>query len=201
MAMNKYGQQALQHWRRWRPHHLAAIAAAEGEQAYFTRLGEQVAAEIAQMAASMAAAANAELSSDHHIRTGQLNMIRNDAEQAVLRERVLLPPEPGAAPDGAPLGDEVGDEVDGEGDGRGGGAAESTDAGWALDSASRGDAAADEEFEDWKADTLAALAGGRLVPTALTREELTLLREETDNPRLLELAGIGDEDLRRLGLV
>lgn len=186
MAMNKYGEEALKHWQRWRPAHLAAIQASEGgAQHYFTRLGERIARDIGELAKNMAAAENAELSADFETRRGQLNMIRNDAEQAVKRQ-AFLPPEPGVveAEDSVIDGTER-DEVDGDDE------AETT----------ADNPVADAEFEEWKEETLAALAGGRTTPGDLSREDLTRLREGTDNPRLLELAGIRDEDLRALGLM
>lgn len=166
--MNSYGNLALEHWRRWRPSHLEAISAAEGDRgvhAYFARLGEQMQRRVGELTAHMAASERDGLSSDFLTRAGQMNMIRNDAEQAVLRE-FLLPGETSAS-DVAP------DEADSDGS----------------------DREQDPDFEVWKTDTLVALATGDLSPWDLSSDELERLRRATVTPRLRELARIRDEDL------
>lgn len=176
--MNEYGQQARSHWRTWRPTAYAAAQASEaGEEAFFTELGEQVAEEIGEgtrrrVSAAMAAG---ELPADYEARAARENMIRFEVEGEVLRDRVLLPPEPGAESSGD-LDEPEGSDTPG------------------------GGAVFDPEFEQWREDTLADLAGGDRDVTELSASELRRLREATDDPRLRELAGITDAQLRERGI-
>lgn len=95
--MNKYGTIALEHWRQYLPARYAAI---ENPQTYFAELGEEVDAEIARRWAEMQAAAGNPPGEDFTDRVGRLNNLKKQAEETVLAERVLLPPEPGAEDDG-----------------------------------------------------------------------------------------------------
>jgi len=75
--MNRYGLMAREHWARWLPARYAAI---ENPDRFFTDLGNQVAGRIDQLGAP----------------AGRLGQARHQAEEIVLTEMVLLPPEPGA---------------------------------------------------------------------------------------------------------
>lgn len=94
--MNEYGTIAREHWRQWLPVRYAAI---EDPDPYFTALGEEVAAEIADLWAQMSAQAGNPPGEDFMDRVGRLNAIRKQAEEIILADRVLLPPE-GAEDDG-----------------------------------------------------------------------------------------------------
>ncbi len=89
-AMNSYGNQALQHWTRWRPKELAAIP---DPQEFFARLGLEVEQEIDDRAEAILESQSTPEAEDYLTRVGRLRMARFDAESEVLRERVLLPPE------------------------------------------------------------------------------------------------------------
>lgn len=176
--MNTYGQQARAHWRTWRPSDYAAAQASEaGEEAFFAKLGEEVADEIGEQTRHRVSAAMAagELPTDYEARAARENMIRFEVESAVLRARVLLPPEPGAEPAG-----DLDEPEDSDTPG--------------------GGMAFDPEFEQWREATLADLAGGDRDVTDLSAAEMRRLREATNDPRLRKLAGITDAQLRERGI-
>ena len=86
--MNSYGHRALSHWQQWRPNQLAEITDPE---TFFTRLGEQVAADISQLATDLA---GQDIPGEGYLgKLGRLRMARFTAESQILRESVLLPPE------------------------------------------------------------------------------------------------------------
>ncbi len=87
-AMNSYGNQALQHWTRWRPKELAAIP---NPQEFFARLGLEVEQEIDDRTEAILESQSTPEAEDYLTRVGRLRMARFDAESEVLRERVLLP--------------------------------------------------------------------------------------------------------------
>ena len=90
--MNEYGAMARAHWQQWLPQRYAAI---EDPDTYFAGLGEEVAADIAGLWAEMSARAGNPPGEDFMERVGRLNAIRKQAEEIILADRVLLPPEPG----------------------------------------------------------------------------------------------------------
>lgn len=94
--MNLYGAMAQRHWARWLPERYAAIS---DPGSFFSNLGQEAATRIADLAAEMAGPEPA--GGGYLVRVGQLNMARFQAEEVVLQELILLPPEPGAdeAPD------------------------------------------------------------------------------------------------------
>jgi hypothetical protein len=93
--MNHYGTTAQRHWARWLPAQYALIP---DPDSFFSTLGEEVARQIADLTLDLAG--NDPPGEDYLVKVGRLNAARNQAEEIVLRERVLLPPEPGADPDG-----------------------------------------------------------------------------------------------------
>lgn len=96
--MNEYGAMARKHWRQHLlPQRYAAI---EDPDAYFAALGEEAAAEIAGRWAELQAQAGNPPGEDFTDRVGRLNALRKQAEEIVLADRVLLPPEPGTEDDG-----------------------------------------------------------------------------------------------------
>ncbi len=90
--MNQYGVVAHQHWKRWRPTSYAAIG---DPAAYFAGLGEQAAGEIARLWAQTRAQEANPPGEDYLARVARLNAMRKQAEEIVLGELILLPPEPG----------------------------------------------------------------------------------------------------------
>lgn len=92
--MNKYGSRAMTHWRRWLPTRYAAIP---NPEEFFEDLGHQVQAEIVQLSTQLAGEDPRD--AGYLDKVGRLNMARTQAEEIVLRERVLLEPEPGADPE------------------------------------------------------------------------------------------------------
>ena len=96
--MNEHGATARDHWKKWLPSRYAAI---EDPDAYFTALGEEVAAEIAGLWGEMSTQAGNPPGEDFLDRVGRLNAMKKQAEEIVLADRVLLPPEPGADEPGA----------------------------------------------------------------------------------------------------
>jgi len=92
--MNHYGTTAQRHWERWLPERYAAI---QDPGSFFSTLGEEVARQIADLALDLAG--DDPPGEDYLVKVGRLNMARLQAEEIVLREQVLLPPEPGSGPD------------------------------------------------------------------------------------------------------
>lgn len=88
--MNRYGRLAQEHWATWRPTELSQIPDPE---VFFSRLGEQVATQVDQLAADLAG--DDPGGAEYLEKLGRLRMARFNAEAQVLREMVLLPPEPG----------------------------------------------------------------------------------------------------------
>jgi len=94
--VNQYRAIAQQHWKRWRP---ASYAAISDPTAYFTGLGEQAASEIIRLWAQMRAQAGNPLGEDYLARVARLDALRKQAEEIVLADLILLPPEPGTSDD------------------------------------------------------------------------------------------------------
>jgi hypothetical protein len=89
-VMNRYGRQAQEHWVKWRPHQLSQIPDPE---AFFSSLGLQVETQVELLARDLA---GDDPSGEGYLqKVGRLRMARLDAEAQLLREMVLLPPEPG----------------------------------------------------------------------------------------------------------
>lgn len=88
--MNRYGRQAQQHWAMWRPNELSQI---EDPDAHFTELGETVQTQIEAVTTALAGddpGGETDLAKQARLETAKFH-----AEEQVLRELVLLPPEPG----------------------------------------------------------------------------------------------------------
>lgn len=92
--MNHYGSRAMAHWQRWLPNRYAQIPA---PQTFFTDLGQQVADQVAELSTQLAG--DDPPDETYMDKVGRLNTARMQAEETVLRELVLLTPEPGADPD------------------------------------------------------------------------------------------------------
>jgi hypothetical protein len=85
---------AQRHWARWLPERYAAIP---DPNSFFSVLGEEVAQQIADL--SLDLAGDDPPGEGYLEKVGRLNMARLQAEEIVLKERILLEPEPGADPD------------------------------------------------------------------------------------------------------
>ncbi len=94
--MNEYGAMARDHFRRWRP---ASCAEITDPESYFTDLGDRVAQETSDLWAGLRARSGNPAGEDYIARVGRLNALRKQAEEIVLADLVLLPPEPGASDD------------------------------------------------------------------------------------------------------
>ena len=92
--MNHYGTMAQRHWKRWLPERYAAI---QDPDSFFSTLGEEVAQQIGDLGLDLAG--DDPPGEGYLEKAGRLNMARLQAEEIVLKERVLLEPEPGADPD------------------------------------------------------------------------------------------------------
>lgn len=88
--MNQYGEIARRHWARWLPGRFVAI---ENPEAFFTRLGDEAEQRITTLAWELAG--DDPLGEGYLDKAGRLGEARHRAEQIVLDEMILLPPEPG----------------------------------------------------------------------------------------------------------
>ena len=88
--MNRYGRLARQHWAKWRPNQLSQIPDPE---TFFTDLGAEVETQIEAL--EIALAGEDRGGEDYLEKVGRLRNARMTAESQVLREMVLLEPEPG----------------------------------------------------------------------------------------------------------
>jgi hypothetical protein len=88
--MNRYGRLAQQHWAKWRPNQLSQIPDPE---TFFTDLGEEVETQIEAL--EIALAGDDPGGEGYLEKVGRLRTARLTAESQVLREMVLLEPEPG----------------------------------------------------------------------------------------------------------
>jgi hypothetical protein len=93
--MNHYAAMAERHWRRWLP---SRVAAMDDPSSFFSELGEEAAARIEDLTADLAG--DDPPGETYMEKVGRLNMARLRAEEVVLPEAVLLPPEPATEEDG-----------------------------------------------------------------------------------------------------
>ena len=91
--MNQYGEMARRHWARWLPERFAAI---ENPGAFFTGLGEEAEQRITALAWELAG--DDPPGEGYLDKAGRLGEARHRAEQIMLDEMILLPPEPGTDP-------------------------------------------------------------------------------------------------------
>jgi hypothetical protein len=96
-TMNRYGVMAQRHWERWLP---GRVGQMDDASSFFSMLGEEVAAEIETV--SVGLAGDDPPGEGYLAKLGRLQMARLQAEEQVLAERVLLPPEPAAGEDETP---------------------------------------------------------------------------------------------------
>ncbi len=91
--MNHYGTMAQRHWQRWLPTRCATI---QDPDSFFSTLGEEVAQRIGDL--SLDLAGEDPPGEGYLEKVGRLNMAQLQAEEIVLKEQVLLDPEPGIDP-------------------------------------------------------------------------------------------------------
>ncbi len=97
-AMNQYGLRARDHWARWLPRRYAQI---QDPDSFFASLGEQAAEQIADL--MMDLAGDDPPGEEYLVKMGRLGMARLRAEEIVLNDLILPPPEAGTEdPDQAP---------------------------------------------------------------------------------------------------
>jgi hypothetical protein len=92
--MNQYGAMAERHWGRWLPERYAAIT---DPGSFFCDLGQEAGQRISDL--SLELAGDGPPGEEYLAKAGRLNMARLQAEELVLPELILLPPEPGAGED------------------------------------------------------------------------------------------------------
>jgi hypothetical protein len=92
--MNQYGVMAREHWARWLPSRYATIM---NPDSFFSDLGIRVDQQIDSLAAKLAG--TGPLGESYLEKVGRMGEARHGAEQLVLAEEVLLPPEPGLGED------------------------------------------------------------------------------------------------------
>ena len=86
LAMNRYGRQAMSHWKQVDPDRYAAIP---DPDAFFTQLGEEVMQEIETRARALE---GPDRPGETYLeKVGRLRMARFTAEGDVMRELVLIP--------------------------------------------------------------------------------------------------------------
>ena len=90
--MNSYGRRAMEHWRRRLPSRYQTITDPE---AFFSMLGQQAESQILDLAEQLE---GPDLPGEGYLeKVGRLNMAKKQAEEWVLREVILLDPEPATA--------------------------------------------------------------------------------------------------------
>jgi hypothetical protein len=92
--MNRYGRIAEAHWRRWLPTRYSEISDPSN---FFTTLGQEVEEQVETL--SLEIAGDDPPGEGYLDKVGRLNMARQQAEEMVLTEQVLLPAEPGVDPE------------------------------------------------------------------------------------------------------
>jgi hypothetical protein len=90
MPPNRYGTQAMTDWRTFLPNRYSELT---NPEQYFTDLGLRVETEIADLATNLAGD-DPPPPESYLDKVGRLNAPRMRAEEIVLREEVLLEPEP-----------------------------------------------------------------------------------------------------------
>ena len=96
-TVNQYGEMARRHWARWLPDRFAAIG---NPQTFFADLGEEAEQKIDALAWELAG--DDPPGEGYLAKAGRLGEARHRAEQIILDEMILLPPEPGAGQTGPP---------------------------------------------------------------------------------------------------
>ena len=111
--LGTYGEMAAKHMQRWQPTAYASIPLMKRES-YFLELNEAVVEAIRCREHSLRPPASL-AQNNHQEYVAQINMAHLMAEEAVLAEMVLLPPEPGLASGGGRAGDGLDGRISGRG--------------------------------------------------------------------------------------
>ena len=88
MSLDRYAKAAEEHMKVYLPARYRQI---DDPDSYFRELGDQIAAQVAELETQLAAQEPA--STDYRTRVGQLSSARSRAEEIVLAQLVYLPPE------------------------------------------------------------------------------------------------------------
>ena len=86
--MNRYGAMARSHWARWLPRRYATIS---DPDSFFSTLGQETARQIDELAAELAG--DDQPGEGYLEKAGRLTAARSQAEEIILPQQVLLPPE------------------------------------------------------------------------------------------------------------
>ena len=86
--MNKYAEMARSHWAAWLPESYAAI---QDRDSFFSAIGEEAARQVDELTDQLAGIG--EPGEGYLERAGRLTAARQQAEEAILPQRVLPPPE------------------------------------------------------------------------------------------------------------
>ena len=86
--MNRYGVMARSHWARWLPRRYATIS---DPDSFFSTLGQETARQIDELAAELAG--DDRPGEGYLEKAGRLAAARSQAEEIILPQQVLLPPE------------------------------------------------------------------------------------------------------------
>jgi len=92
--MNRYGTMARSHWARWLPHRYATI---NDPDSFFSTLGQDTARQIDELTAELAG--DDQPGEGYLAKAGRLTAARSQAEEIILPQQVLLPPEPETSQD------------------------------------------------------------------------------------------------------
>jgi hypothetical protein len=86
--MNRYGVMARSHWARWLPRRYATIS---DPDSFFSTLGQETARQIDELAAELAG--DDRPRQGYLEKAGRLAAAHSQAEEIILPQQVLLPPE------------------------------------------------------------------------------------------------------------
>ena len=86
--MNRYGVMARSHWARWLPQRYATIS---DPDSFFSTLGQETARQIDELAAELAG--DDQPGEGYLEKAGRLTAARSQAEEIILPQQALLPPE------------------------------------------------------------------------------------------------------------
>ena len=92
--MNRYGVMARSHWARWLPQRYATIS---DPDSFFSTLGQETARQIDELTADLAG--DDQPGEGYLAKAGRLTAARSQAEEIILPQQILLPPEPGTSQD------------------------------------------------------------------------------------------------------
>jgi hypothetical protein len=92
--MNQYGAMARSHWERWLPQRYATIT---DPDSFFSALGLETARQIDELATELAG--DDQPGEGYLAKAGRLTAARSQAEEIILAQQILLPPEPGTSED------------------------------------------------------------------------------------------------------